>query len=414
MKDNSRLYIKIESLGEKMNNLLSEYINIYNEMKENNNICIPLCAAETYISKFVKQPLISDFEGKYYFFEGNKISELKELISSACKELFDAKYTNSDSLTGINCFTVCAMSLLHSGDKVILTTPEQGGHASMPIILDTLNVSYDSVPYDFNKYQINYSELNKMCSTNKYSFIIFCQSDLINVPDLNKIKLPDNMGIIYDATQTLGLIGGKCLSNPLECKNTILLGGTHKTLPSAACGLIMTNNEIYSKQIDSKVTPDYLRDIQPNHMASLLLALIEQIEYGKKYQHTIITLANKLGKYLENYNFNVAKIDAKTYSNTHQLFILMTKDEADSFYITAQKYNISLNQKHKKLFADDGIRIGTQQIARFNWNDDDIALLAELFYLIKKDNNSNRINEIRNQLITKKIPHFTFDEIIIK
>lgn len=92
----------------------------------------------------------------------------------------------------------------------------------------------------------------------------------------------------------------------------------------------------------------------------------------------------------------------------------MTKDEADSFYITAQKYNISLNQKHKKLFADDGIRIGTQQIARFNWNDDDIALLAELFYLIKKDNNSNRINEIRNQLITKKIPHFTFDEIIIK
>ena len=149
-------------------------------------------------------------------------------------------------------------------------------------------------------------------------------------------------------------------------------------------------------------------------MASLLLALIEQIEYGKKYQHTIITLANKLGKYLENYNFNVAKIDAKTYSNTHQLFILMTKDEADSFYITAQKYNISLNQKHKKLFADDGIRIGTQQIARFNWNDDDIALLAELFYLIKKDNNSNRINEIRNQLITKKIPHFTFDEIIIK
>ena len=82
-----------------MNNLLSEYINIYNEMKENNNICIPLCAAETYISKFVKQPLISDFEGKYYFFEGNKISELKDLISSACKELFDAKYTNSDSLT---------------------------------------------------------------------------------------------------------------------------------------------------------------------------------------------------------------------------------------------------------------------------------------------------------------------------
>ena len=57
-----------------MNNLLNEYIKIYNEMKKNNENCIPLCAAETHISKFVKQPLISDFEGKYYFFEKNKES----------------------------------------------------------------------------------------------------------------------------------------------------------------------------------------------------------------------------------------------------------------------------------------------------------------------------------------------------
>lgn len=397
-----------------MNNLLNEYIKIYNEMKKNNENCIPLCAAETHISKFVKQPLVSDFEGKYYFFEGNKIYELKNLISSACEQLFHAKYTNSDSLTGINCFTVCAMSLLNAGDKVILSTPEQGGHASMPVILDTLNVSYDSIPYDFNKYQINYSELNKMCTTGKYTFIIFCQSDLINVPDLSKIELPDNMGIIYDATQTLGLIGGKCVPNPLEYKNVVLLGGTHKTLPSAACGLIMTNNEIYNKQIDSKVTPDYLRDIQPNHIASLLLALIEQIKYGEEYQHIIVTLANKLGKYLEKYGFRVAKIDSNIYTKTHQLFILMNKEEADSFYMTAQKYNISLNQKHKKLFSDDGIRVGTQQIARFNWNDGDIALLAELLYLTKKDNNPQKITKIRNELISKKIPHFTYDEIIIK
>lgn len=397
-----------------MNKLLNEYIKIYNEMKKNNENCIPLCAAETHISKFVKQPLISDFEGKYYFFERNNISELKKLIGSACEQLFHAKYTNSDSLTGINCFTVCAMSLLNAGEKVILSTPEQGGHASMPVILDTLNVSYASIPYNFNKYQINYSKLNEMCATGKYSFIIFCQSDLINVPDLSKIELPDNMGIIYDATQTLGLIGGKCVPNPLEHKNVVLLGGTHKTLPSAACGLIMTNTETYNKQIDSKVTPDYLRDIQPNHIASLLLALIEQIEYGEEYQHIIVTLANKLGKYLEEYGFKVAKMGSDIYTKTHQLFILMTKEEADSFYIKAQKYNISLNQKHKKLFSNDGIRIGTQQIARFKWNDNDIALLAELLYLTQKDNNPEKIIKIRNELISKKIPHFTYDEIVIK
>ena len=185
-------------------------------MKNNNTNCIPLCAAETYISEFVKQPLNSEFEGKYYFFESNKIEELKSLVTSACNQLFHSKYANAESLSGINCFTVCAMSLLSSGEKVLLSTPEQGGHASMPIILDTLNISYDPIPYDFEKYQVDYINLNKMCETGDYSFIIFCQSDLINVPDLSQIHIPSNMGIIYDATQTLGLIGGKCIPNPLE------------------------------------------------------------------------------------------------------------------------------------------------------------------------------------------------------
>lgn len=68
----------------------------------------------------------------------------------------------------------------------------------MPVILDTLNIQYDSIPYNFDKYQIDYTSLNKMCATGNYSFIILCQSDLITVPDLNKIDLPSNMGIIYD------------------------------------------------------------------------------------------------------------------------------------------------------------------------------------------------------------------------
>lgn len=397
-----------------MNILLKKYIDLYKEMNINNKNCIPLCAAETYISEFVKQPLNSEFEGKYYFFERNKITELKELISSACKQLFHSKYANAESLSGINCFTVCAMSLLTSGEKVLLSTPEQGGHASMPVILDTLNISYDSIPYDFDKYQINYAELNKMCATGNYSFIIFCQSDLISIPDLGKIVIPANMGIIYDATQTLGLIGGKCIANPLDYANVVLLGGTHKTLPAVACGLIMTNTDLYIEKLNSNITPNYLRDIQPNHMACLLLALIEQIECGKPYQHATVNLANILGKKLENYGFNVAKIDDNTYTMTHQIFLLMGKEETDFFYTQASNYNISLNQKHKKLFHNDGIRLGTQQIARFDWNEQDIETLAKLLFLIKNNSSPESIKVFRNELIAKKIPHFTYDEIVIE
>lgn len=106
-------------------------------------------------------------------------------------------------------------------------------------------------------------------------------------------------------------------------------------MPAAACGLIMTNTDLYIKKLSSNITPNYLRDIQPNHMACLLLALIEQIEYGEIYQNTTITLANMLGKTLEKYGFNVAKISDNKYTMTHQIFLLMKQEEADFFYTQA-------------------------------------------------------------------------------
>ena len=51
-----------------MNSLLKDYIKLYNEMKNNNTNCIPLCAAETYISEFVKQPLNSEL--RFHVFQG--------------------------------------------------------------------------------------------------------------------------------------------------------------------------------------------------------------------------------------------------------------------------------------------------------------------------------------------------------
>ena len=407
-----------------MNNLLKQYIQLYKKLIDNENSKIPLCAAETYISSFCKQPLDSLFEGKYSFVDelgndtfigGEYVFELNLLLKQACKNIFNANFANADTLTGINCFSICAMSLLSRNDYVLVTTPEQGGHASIPVILDSLGVKYDKVPYDFDNYQIDYVALNEMIATDNYTFLIFCQSDVINPPDISKINISNNIGVIYDGTQTLGLIAGKILDNPLDNKNLVLIGGAHKTLPSPSCGLIMTNNEQFAKKLKNNITPNYLRNTQPNHIAALLLCLIEQEKFGKDYQLKTVQLANSLGEALEKKHFNIAKISKDRYTYTHQLFILMSEAEASNFYLAAKKYNISLNQKHKQLFNDDGIRIGTQQISRYNWSDFEIEQLAELLYLLKKtDKNADKILKLREYLISKKIPQFEYENIIIE
>ena len=52
-----------------MSEIFEEYKQICEELNEFEATKIPLCAAETYISDFTKQALISNFEGKYSFVE---------------------------------------------------------------------------------------------------------------------------------------------------------------------------------------------------------------------------------------------------------------------------------------------------------------------------------------------------------
>lgn len=410
---------------DKMNDNLKKYIELCTKLRAFEKEKIPLCAAETYVSNFCKSPLVSDFEGKYSFVDslgnnsfigGEFVNELNCLLKDECKLLFQANYANADTLTGINCFTICAMSLFNKTKKVLVTTPEQGGHASIPIILDTLGITYESIPYNYKKYQIDYCALNELCDSNRYQFLIFCQSDIINPPDLNEIKLPLDMGILYDATQTLGLIASKIIANPLHStNNVVLIGGAHKTLPAPSCGLIMTNVIPYANKLKENITPNFLRNTQPNHIAALLLSLIEQEKFGVEYQSKVVSTANLLGQELENLNFHLAKLAPNKFTNTHQLFILMSKENVGRFYHNALKYNVTLNKKHKLLFTNDGIRLGTQEIARYNWNHNDITLLAKLLYYLNiGDKAADKIKYIRKQLIARKIPHFTYDEIIIE
>lgn len=407
-----------------MNTTFKKYLQLCEDMSKCDTEVIPLCAAQTHISDFCKKALISNFEGKYSFVDkeghnsfigGEYVERLNKLLSEECKKLFGASYSNADTLTGINCFTVCAMSMLDRTQSVLVTTPEQGGHPSIPVILDTLGIRYHSMPYNFLKRQIDYSEVNRLLKKYIYDFLIFCQSDILDPPDLSKLVIPPDSGIIYDCTQTLGLIAGKVLENPLMYKNCILLGGAHKTLPAPSCGLIMTNTDTYADKLKEFITPHFLRNTQPNHIASLLLSLIEQEKYGEQYQTKTVAIANSLGEKLEEIGFNVAKINDKTFSRTHQLFILMNKNETDKFFYNAQKYNVSLNKKHKKLFNESGIRLGTQHIARYNWAEEEIIALSQLLhYIFLGDKYKDEILKIRSWLIQRKIPCFEYSGIIIE
>ncbi|SHO54927.1 hypothetical protein [Vibrio quintilis] len=401
---------------------LRKYAELLDNFEKNNSNTIPLCAAETIVSNLVKAPLRSSFSERYIksgiknfdaskeFIGSQYIYPVYQLISEICLELFGAQYADARPLSGMNAVLTSLMSITNHGDNILLLHPDAGAHESYPQICDRLGLKTTYIPFDLDNIRYDIDETNKLLNNQKYKAIVIPPSDLIDQPPLDKLIIPIETIVFYDCTQSFGLIASGHHLNPMKLSNqVILLGGTHKTISGPTCGLILCNDKHLSTILENKITPIYVRNPHPHHIASLLMALIEFIEYGTEYMKNIITTSNTLGCLLSKHGFSVKKIDKLHYSNTHQLFISLNKNDAINMEKNARLLNISLDKKSKKMYGDAGIRIGVQAITRLGWGKEELDILASILSKMKYEHLSPSIIKMASQLRGRDKLIYTID-----
>lgn len=409
-----------------------KFVNItekYNEFKKN---CIPLCAAENCVSEFSKIPLNSSIKEKYVM--GSPLEFIKDdnfigadivypyyhIISDLCNQLYDAQYADARTLTGMNSITTLLMSLTNIGDKIAVSSVDCGGHASIPDICMRLGLKLLELPYDYENLDFDYDGINQLIDINKdIKLILICISDVVNPFDLSQIINPHNIPIVYDATQTLGLIAGNVINNPLverkDKENFILMGATHKTIPGPSCGLIMTKNMKLASAFDDRINPAFIRNTQLNEKLSLICTLLELRYFGEEYSACTVQNAKDLADILSNLGFQVMN-KKRNYTSTHQIFLTCSQHQMFSFYDNCDYYNITLNFKTKKIFKGGGIRIGTQEISRYKWGHSELLIIGDILrclYEYPKAYLNNAINAYIREKINKLLPlkriRYTFE-----
>lgn len=382
---------------------------------------LPLCAAENVISDFVESPLTMGYQERYImgsaydfsmndnFIGADMLYPYYQMISELSKELFHAQFTDVRTLTGMNAANMLACALIKPGDNIMILGKEWGGHASMKPTFERLGANVFDAPYDLEHYDFDYDKLNQEIKEKNIKFLNIAPSDILFEHDFEKID-DSNCVILFDYSQILGMIAAGLLKNPLDYKkNAILFGGTHKTMPGPAHGIIMTNNEELFQIIDKEINPKYLRNVQTHQVISLLHTLIEMKYFGKEYQTNTIRIANVLGKQLEKLGLKVVSQNG-VYTQTHQLFLEMSKDNMEIMFNNAIAEHITLNTKKKPLFHGGyGIRLGLQEISRYNWDDNTLHDIAEILFEISKENYSKeKVHSLMETLPEKKI-YFTFN-----
>ena len=403
-----------------------DLISLCADISNQENKLLPLCAAENVASPFSKIPLDTFLQEKYImggvmeyqnhsnFVGSKKLFKIYELLSRQCNKLYGCKYADARTLSGVNAVMTLLMSLFSAGDTILISSEECGGHGSMPKICQRLGIKTIEMPYNYDLYDFDYCQINEILNSQKIEGILICLSDIIIMPQLNRINLPEDCVLIFDATQILGLIATKSIENPLKWFNNdkkfILMGATHKTLPGPTCGLIMTNNLKLAQQFDTLINPDYLRNSQLHHIFSLILTLMELEIYGEKYCNAVINNANILGNILTTYDFKVIKV-LHQYTYTHQIFLSMPQNSAEKFYNRCLDYGVSINYRNKYIYKTCGLRIGTQEISRYGWDNAEMLIIAEILRDIRDNNSfSQDISDRINILSTKKQLCYTIEK----
>ena len=227
---------------------------------------IELIASENIVSPAVMAAMGSILTNKYaeglpgkrYYGGCVYVDEVENIaIERACK-LFGAKYANVQPHSGAQANLAVYFALLDLGDTVMGMDLSQGGHLTHGSPVNMSGKNYNFVSYGVNADGvIDYAELEKQVKKVRPKLIVAGASAYPRAIDFEKIaEIAHGYGayLMVDMAHIAGLVAGGYHQSPVPYADVVTTT-THKTLRGPRGGLILTNNPILAKRINSAVFP---------------------------------------------------------------------------------------------------------------------------------------------------------------
>lgn len=227
---------------------------------------IELIASENFASDEVMQLSGSIFTNKYaegypgkrYYNGCDHADEIEQLAIDTLCSLFDAKFANVQPHSGANANLAVFKAFLKPGDLVLGMDLASGGHLSHGAKVNASGSWFDSLHYGVNADgYIDYDQVAKLALYNRPKMIIAGASAYPRQIDWARFReIADSVGalLLVDMAHYSGLIAGGVYDNPVPYAD-VVTSTTHKTLRGPRGGIILWNNEHYTKKINSAIFP---------------------------------------------------------------------------------------------------------------------------------------------------------------
>ena len=350
--------------------------------------CIGLVPTENRMSPRARAAMNSDLAHRYLFQNpqwryvgGKHLAVVEETAKELARELFDAKHVNVRPLSGENCTNIVIHAVVPKGGNFYHLAMEDGGHFAAASVADRLTDNRFLLPFDRERATIDVAACAEMFASHPPDVIYLDASMTTQPHPLQELRAlaGDDTVIVYDASQTLGLIAGGRFQDPLREGADILSGSTHKSLPGPQKGMVLTNRDDLIEAVERTIFPGHVSNFQVHHVAALAVTLAETLEFGREYADQIIRNARALAAELRNLGLAVQTGGGET--ETHQVWLdvtaLATPDEAVERLHDA---NIIANVNLIPTMQSKGLRLGVPEVTRLGMTEDDMRAIARLMH----------------------------------
>ena len=384
------------------------------------NANIELIASENFVSENVMRAVGSCLTNKYsegypaghrsgnrgrYYGGCGCVDELEEYCCGMWQQVFGTDYhVNVQPHSGSSANFAAYMSVLKPGDTILAMSLNNGGHLTHGSPVNMSGKNYHFISYGVGADGvIDYAELEKQVRKVRPKMLVAGASAYPRAIDFEKLaEIAHGYGamLMVDMAHIAGLVAGGQHQSPVPYADVVTTT-THKTLRGPRGGLILTNNPIIAKRINSAVFPGTQGGPLEHVIAAKAVCFGEALKPEfKEYARKIVENAQALAAALQ--QRGVKLVSGGT--DNHLMLIDLRDEECtgkdleqrlDSVHITANKNTVP--GETRSPFVTSGVRLGTPAVTTRGMGAAEMQVIADCIadciwhYEEKKDEISERV-----------------------
>ena len=253
-------------LEENISNMDNRINNILAKETVRQEKTIELIASENFASDAVMALAGSVFTNKYaegypgkrYYNGCEHMDEIEQLAIDTLCRIYRANFANVQPHSGANANTAVYQAFLKPGDTILGMDLASGGHLSHGSPPNISGKVYDAHTYGVTPNGfLDYDEILKKAVAVRPKMIVAGASAYPREIDWAKFRaIADEVDafLLVDMAHYSGLIAGDAYPSPIPYAD-VVTSTTHKTLRGPRGGIILWNNEAYTKRINGAIFP---------------------------------------------------------------------------------------------------------------------------------------------------------------